>query len=90
MKYNDNGIPIRRLRKKVKIVHSGNIASKSFWNRHLLLVEEVGSFQEDINKVKPEYIKSFLFENQLMPSTWIVVRIDGCHFHKYASPFICF
>ncbi|KAJ6334160.1 hypothetical protein OIU78_011129 [Salix suchowensis] len=31
------------------------------------------------------YIRSFLFESKLMASTWIVIRIDGCHFHRFSE-----
>ncbi|GMP25533.1 hypothetical protein CsSME_00002355 [Camellia sinensis var. sinensis] len=82
VKYNDDGTPIKRLRRKVIVVHSESIASRSFWNGHSYLLKDVGSFEDDINKIKPEYIKAFQFEHKLMPSTWIVVRIDGCHFHS--------
>jgi hypothetical protein len=31
-----------------------------------------------------EYVKrEFEFDRRLPPSNWIVVRIDGCHFHRY-------
>ncbi|KAL7230415.1 hypothetical protein ACSBR2_008825 [Camellia fascicularis] len=85
VKYNDDGTPIKRLRRKVIVVHSESIASRSFWNGHSYLLKDVGSFEDDINKVKPEYIKAFQFEHKLMPSTWIVVRIDGCHFHRFSE-----
>jgi tRNA(His) guanylyltransferase len=33
-----------------------------------------------------EYVKrEFEFDRCLPPSNWIVVRIDGCHFHRYTS-----
>ncbi|XP_059642588.1 tRNA(His) guanylyltransferase 2-like [Cornus florida] len=85
VKYKDNGTPVRRLRKKVIVVHSENIAARSFWSEHSCLIKELGYFGEDINKIKPEYVKSFQFESKLMPSTWIVVRIDGCHFHRFSE-----
>ena len=31
-----------------------------------------------------EYIKSFEQPDRILPNTWIVVRIDGRGFHKYA------
>lgn len=31
---------------------------------------------------KYEYVKSFEPEDELMPLTWIVVRIDGHRFHR--------
>ncbi|XP_068665006.1 tRNA(His) guanylyltransferase 1 [Aristolochia californica] len=34
---------------------------------------------------KYEYVKSFEVNDPLMPSTWIVVRIDGCHFHRFSD-----
>lgn len=82
MKYDKNGNPVKRLRRKVIISHSENIAARSFWNAHSCLLKELGSFHGDIGKIMPEYIKSFQFENNLMPSTWIVIRVDGCHFHR--------
>lgn len=85
MKYSDNGSPVKRRRKNVSVQVSENIASKSFWNKHSYLVKDLGKFVEDVNKIKPEYIRSFNIDSQLMPSTWIVVRIDGCHFHRYMS-----
>ncbi|KAJ7946280.1 tRNA(His) guanylyltransferase [Quillaja saponaria] len=85
VKYNEEG-PVKRLRRKTKIVHSKKIASKSFWKEHPILLKELGSFVEEIDKVKPEYyIRSFEFENKLMPSTWIIIRIDGCHFHRFSE-----
>ncbi|VFQ98172.1 unnamed protein product [Cuscuta campestris] len=80
-KYQENGTPVKRKRWKVIIVHSENISAGSFWNHHQYLIEHVGLFVECIKNIKPEYIKSFQYEGKLMPSTWIVVRIDGCHFH---------
>ncbi|KAH7860437.1 hypothetical protein Vadar_013408 [Vaccinium darrowii] len=78
---------VKRLKTEVEyiVVHSGNIASRSFWSGHSFLMKELGGFEEDINKVKPEYLKSFVFERKLMPSTWIVVRIDGRHFHGFSE-----
>ncbi|KAL5202944.1 hypothetical protein ABZP36_013896 [Zizania latifolia] len=33
-----------------------------------------------------EYVKSeFEFDSRLPPSNWIVVRIDGCHFHRFSK-----
>jgi tRNA(His) guanylyltransferase len=33
-----------------------------------------------------EYVKrEFEFDRRLPPSNWIVVRIDGCHFHGYMT-----
>ncbi|CAI9116713.1 OLC1v1017939C1 [Oldenlandia corymbosa var. corymbosa] len=85
VKYDKNGDPVKRLRRKVIVTHSENIAARSFWNGHSCLVKELGSFDKDINKIMPEYVKSFQFENSLLPSTWIVVRIDGCHFHRFSD-----
>ncbi|KAJ8544101.1 hypothetical protein K7X08_028612 [Anisodus acutangulus] len=76
VKYRENGTPVKRPRKKAVIVHSENVATKMFWN----LVHSEG-----INKIKPEYLRSFQFESRLMLSTWIVVRIDGCHFHRFCE-----
>ncbi|XP_024178017.1 tRNA(His) guanylyltransferase 1 isoform X2 [Rosa chinensis] len=85
VKHNENGSPVRRLRKKLRIVHSKNIAGISFWNKHKCLRNELGSFSKDIAKVEPDFLKSFQFEKRLMPSTWIVIRIDGCHFHRFSD-----
>lgn len=82
VKHRENGSPVRRLRKKSSIVHSKNIAGKCFWNNHTGLLKELGSFTNDIGKVEPDYVRSFQFKKILMPSTWIVIRIDGCHFHR--------
>lgn len=82
VKYKENGDPVRRLRRKVMKVRSDNIAGKSFWNQHSSLLSELGRFEEDICKIRPEYTESFQFQDKLMLSTWIVVRIDGCHFHS--------
>lgn len=33
-----------------------------------------------------EYVKrEFEFDRCLPPSNWIVVRIDGCHFHRFSK-----
>ncbi|XP_019238560.1 PREDICTED: tRNA(His) guanylyltransferase 1-like isoform X2 [Nicotiana attenuata] len=85
VKYRENGTPVKRPRKKAVIVHSENIATKGFWNNYSCLTEELGLLAEGINKIKPEYLRSFQFESKLMLSTWIVVRIDGCHFHRFCE-----
>ena len=85
VKHNENGSPVKRLRKKLGILHSKNIAAESFWNKHTSLVNELGCFTKDIGKVEPDYLRSFRFKNKLMPSTWIVIRIDGCHFHRFTD-----
>ncbi|PIN26876.1 tRNA(His) guanylyltransferase [Handroanthus impetiginosus] len=85
VKYKDDGCPVKRPRKKVITVHCENIASRRFWNEQLCLSKELGQFTEDLNKTKPEYLKSFQYESKLMPSTWIVIRIDGCHFHRFSE-----
>ncbi|OAY75993.1 tRNA(His) guanylyltransferase 1 [Ananas comosus] len=33
---------------------------------------------------KFEYVKEFEPDDRLPPSNWIVVRIDGCHFHQFS------
>ncbi|KAL0350026.1 UNVERIFIED_CONTAM: tRNA(His) guanylyltransferase 1 [Sesamum radiatum] len=85
VKYKDDGCPVKRLRRKVITVHSENIASRRFWNDQLCLPNELGPFTEDLNKTMPEYLKSFQYESKLMPCTWIVIRIDGCHFHRFSE-----
>ncbi|KOM33876.1 hypothetical protein LR48_Vigan02g002600 [Vigna angularis] len=85
VKYTDNGAPIKRHRRKIIPVHSKKIAGKRFWNEHIVLLKELGGFIEEINNVTPEYVRSFEFDSKLMPSTWIVVRIDGCHFHRFSE-----
>ncbi|KAM7259429.1 hypothetical protein ACFE04_015170 [Oxalis oulophora] len=85
VKFSEDGTPIKRLRRKENIVHAENIAARRFWNEHSSLLTELGGFAEDLCKTKPEYIRSFLFENKLMPLTYILVRIDGCHFHRFSD-----
>ncbi|KAK1259702.1 tRNA(His) guanylyltransferase 1 [Acorus gramineus] len=34
---------------------------------------------------KYEYVKKFELDNQLPPSNWLVVRIDGCSFHRFSA-----
>ncbi|CAN4088572.1 unnamed protein product [Withania somnifera] len=75
VKYRENGTPVKRSRKKAVIVHSENVATK----RNLV------RFAEGLNKIKPEYLRSFQFESRLMLSTWMVVRVDGCHFHRFCE-----
>ncbi|KAK4485986.1 hypothetical protein RD792_008641 [Penstemon davidsonii] len=85
VKFKDDGCPVKRPRKKVITVHSENIASRRFWNDQSCLSKELGQFTEDLNKPKTEYIKSFQYESRLIPSTWVVIRIDGCHFHRFSE-----
>uniref|UniRef100_M0ZZR1 tRNAHis guanylyltransferase catalytic domain-containing protein n=1 Tax=Solanum tuberosum TaxID=4113 RepID=M0ZZR1_SOLTU len=85
VKYREDGTLVKRPRKKAVIVHSENVATKRFWNNYTCLTEELGSLAEGINKIKPEYLRSFQFESRLMLSTWIVVRVDGCHFHRFCE-----
>ncbi|KAI3681852.1 hypothetical protein L6452_36657 [Arctium lappa] len=85
LKIPDNEAPVKRLRKKVIIVHSENIASRSFWNDYSCLCKEIGGFEQNVNNIKQEYVKSFQSENKLLPFTWIVIRIDGSHFHRFSE-----
>uniref|UniRef100_A0A2P2JXM4 tRNA(His) guanylyltransferase n=1 Tax=Rhizophora mucronata TaxID=61149 RepID=A0A2P2JXM4_RHIMU len=85
IKYNETGMPVIRLRKRPITVHSEDIAGRIFWSEQCSLHLELGGFAEDVGKIKPDYVRSFLFERKLMPSTWIVIRIDGCHFHRFSE-----
>ncbi|XP_022950282.1 tRNA(His) guanylyltransferase 1-like [Cucurbita moschata] len=85
VKYHEDGTPVKRLRRKATVIHSPNIAGRRFWNEHSILVKELGAFTTDIDKINPDYVRSFQVENKLMPSTWIVIRIDGCHFHRFSE-----
>ncbi|XP_048490457.1 tRNA(His) guanylyltransferase 1 isoform X2 [Beta vulgaris subsp. vulgaris] len=85
IKYKEDGAPVKRLRRKVMKVRSSNLAGKSFWNEHSSLLSELGRFEGDIQNIRPEYIESFQFQDKMMLSTWIVVRIDGCHFHRFSD-----
>ncbi|KAK4762681.1 hypothetical protein SAY86_008449 [Trapa natans] len=84
VKCDENGMPIKRLRRKPDIFHTQKIVAKKFWNEKSVLVKELGTLEE-IGKITPEYIRSFLFENKLLPSTYIIIRIDGCHFHRFSD-----
>ncbi|KAL6552207.1 hypothetical protein OROGR_008361 [Orobanche gracilis] len=86
----DNGCHVKRPRKvkrpkNIITVHSKNIASRRFWNEQSCLLEELDQFNEDLNKTKPDYVRSFQYESRLMPFTWIVIRIDGCHFQRFSK-----
>lgn len=86
VKCSENGTPNKKMQGKVEVLHSKKIAGGTFWKGHSsVLEEELGHFGEDINIIKPEYIRSFQSGNKLMPFTWIVVRIDGCHFHRFSD-----
>ncbi|KAJ0039900.1 hypothetical protein Pint_26994 [Pistacia integerrima] len=85
IKYHEDGTPVKRLRRKPRIVHLENIAGRHFWSEHPCLLKELGCFEENVGKIKPDYVRSFLFENKLMPYAWIVIRIDGCHFHRFSE-----
>ncbi|KAJ0531157.1 putative tRNA(His) guanylyltransferase [Helianthus annuus] len=81
----DKESPVKRSRKMVKTVHSENIASRSFWNDYSYLCKELGCFEQNVNNIKHEYLKLFQSENKLLPFTWIVIRIDGSHFHRFSE-----
>ncbi|GJY04995.1 tRNA(His) guanylyltransferase 1 isoform X1 [Tanacetum coccineum] len=81
----DNEAPVIRLRKRLIVVHSKNIASKSFWNGYSCLCKEIGCFEHNVNNIKPEYIKLFQSDKKLLPFTWTVIRIDGSHFHRFSD-----
>ncbi|GAB2215880.1 hypothetical protein Drorol1_Dr00023639 [Drosera rotundifolia] len=71
---------------KEKVVHSKNIAGKRFWNEHPSLLKDLGDgIAESIPRVGRAFLRSFEFENKLLPSTWIVVRVDGHHFHNFSD-----
>ncbi|KAH0925653.1 hypothetical protein HID58_017909 [Brassica napus] len=85
VKHDENGNPVKRLRRKAVLVHSENIAARSFWNEHPSLYNDLGHFSKDIGRVEPDFVRSFQFENKLLPLTWVVVRIDGSHFHRFSD-----
>ncbi|CAN6807297.1 unnamed protein product [Brassica oleracea] len=85
VKHDENGNPVKRLRRKAVLVHSENIAARSFWNEHPSLYNNLGYFTKDIGRSEPDFVRSFQFENKLLPLTWVVVRIDGCHFHRFSD-----
>lgn len=66
-------------------MRSKKIAGRRFWNEQAFLLKEVGCFEGELDNVNPEYVRSFEFDSKLMPYTWIVVRIDGCRFHKFSE-----
>ncbi|CDY34497.1 BnaC04g13020D [Brassica napus] len=85
VKHDENGNPVKRLRRKAVLVHSENIAGRSFWNEHPSLYNDIGHFTKDIGRVEPDFVRSFRFESKLLPLTWVVVRIDGSHFHRFSD-----
>ncbi|CAN1269508.1 tRNA(His) guanylyltransferase 1 [Linum perenne] len=85
VKYNKDGSPVPRLRKQISTVRSKHIARRKFWNDKPILIKELGAFVADITRIDEDYIKYFQSENKLMPYTWAVVRIDGCHFHRFSE-----
>ncbi|KAL3646843.1 tRNA-His guanylyltransferase [Castilleja foliolosa] len=85
VKYKNDGCPVKRPRRKIVTVHKENIASAEFWDKQPCLLKELGQFTEDLSKTKVNYIRSFQYERRLMPFTWIVIRIDGCHFHRFSD-----
>ncbi|KAL0722086.1 hypothetical protein Bca4012_036685 [Brassica carinata] len=85
VKHDENGNPVKRMRRKAVLVHSENIAGRSFWNEHPSLYGDLGQFTKDIGRVEPDFVRSFQFENKLLPLTWVVVRIDGSHFHRFSD-----
>ncbi|CAH8330933.1 unnamed protein product [Eruca vesicaria subsp. sativa] len=85
IKHDENGNPVKRLRRKAVLVHSENIAARTFWNENPSLCNDIGHSTNDIGKIEPDLARSFEFENKLLPLTWVVVRIDGCHFHRFSD-----
>lgn len=85
MEFRDDGCAVKRPRRKIITVHSKNIASRRFWNELPILVKELGQYTEDLNRPNPDYIKAFQRDCCFEPclaSTWVVIRVDGCHFHR--------
>lgn len=50
-----------------------------------LISSEPGCDRHDSPARRWEYVKQFEQPDQLLPNTWVVVRIDGRGFTKYAS-----
>lgn len=78
------------MRRKIKQFHSDNISSEKFWSEHPCLLRELGRFTPDARKINPEYTESFHLEEKLLQATWVVIRIDGCHFHRFYYTSECF
>ncbi|XP_058005110.1 tRNA(His) guanylyltransferase 1 isoform X5 [Hevea brasiliensis] len=50
-KYSENGTPVKRLRRKARILHSENIAGRSFWNVHQNLLKQLVAVLEEFQDV---------------------------------------
>lgn len=85
VKYTTNGDPVKRMRRKIKEFHSDHIVSVKFWNEHPCLLRDIGGFNTNACKINPEYTEYFQSEEKLLQSTWVVIRIDGCHFHRFSD-----
>ncbi|XP_043718563.1 tRNA(His) guanylyltransferase 1-like [Telopea speciosissima] len=87
VKYDQAGDPVRRVREKLIVDHF-DPDWLSFWAKHPCLIDALLIPKENFWKIwstKCDSVKSFEFEDKLIPSTWIVVRIDGCRFHRFSE-----
>ncbi|KAJ1418396.1 tRNAHis guanylyltransferase Thg1 superfamily [Sesbania bispinosa] len=57
VKYTENGAPIKRHRRKIITLHSNENSKYKIWNEQSILLKELGGFLEEINCVKPEYVR---------------------------------
>ncbi|KAI4374353.1 hypothetical protein MLD38_012360 [Melastoma candidum] len=85
VKYTTNGSPVKRMRRRPAVFQCESISKQRFWKEHQSLAVELGPFENEIGKLNMDFIRSFSFEDKLMPFSWIVVRIDGCHFHRFSE-----
>lgn len=94
-----DGVLRRRSQNEVTIDHC-DLTSSIFWKEHEsifgktfhdespdILVENLDQCLEKVKKLK--YAKIYECEDALMPCAWVVIRIDGCHFHRYLLILCC-
>lgn len=84
-------------RRKIIVVHTENIASKTFLNGYSILSKELTDLEENVSSIGEEQLNLWLGENHMKQESqdpvenhtkqelkdhWIVIRIDGCNFSR--------
>ena len=84
-------------RRKIIVVHTENIASKTFLNGYSILSKELTDLEENVSSIGEEQLNLWRGENHMKQESqdqienhmkqeskdhWIVIRIDGCRFSR--------
>ncbi|XP_058005109.1 tRNA(His) guanylyltransferase 1 isoform X4 [Hevea brasiliensis] len=84
-KYSENGTPVKRLRRKARILHSENIAGRSFWNVHQNLLKQLELMDAIFTVAVLEEFQDVIFSYGVSDEYSFVLKKDSKFLQRQAS-----